>query len=190
MVGKFVEFFAGLEISRSRPSDHREHGAEYGATCGFFPIDDRTLDYMPQGREEDLISIVEKGPGLWRNDDVVPEYSAVVELDMGTIEPALAGPNVRRIGSCSPRCRANGAGCCPTPTAVPEPMAPSRRSLDGRGAGADPASGAVAVADPPATSVEYDGRRFEMRDGDVVVAAITSCTNTSNPGAMVGAGLS
>jgi aconitate hydratase len=196
VVGKFVEFFgAGLEeMSLATRATIANMAPEYGATCGFFPVDDRTLEYMRlSGRDEELIETVElycRAQGLWRDDAVTPSFSAVVELDMGTIEPALAGPKRpqdrvvlssmksewhRMLADTFGRTGADGI------SRVDRWM--------GEGGGGDDGEQAVAVADPPATSVEYDGSRFEMRDGDVVVAAITSCTNTSNPSVMVGAGL-
>ena len=144
-------------ISRSRPGD--QNMAEYGATCGFFPIDDRTLDYMRlSGREEDLISIVEsyaRAQGLWRNDDVVPEYSAVVELDMGTIEPALAGPKRPQDRIVLSSMQGEWRRMLSDTYGRPGADGASRvdRWMGEGGAGADPASGAVAGADP-ATSVD------------------------------------
>jgi len=197
VVGKFVEFFgAGLEdLPLATRATIANMAPEYGATCGFFPIDDRTLDYMRlSGRDEDLVSIVEsysRAQGLWRNDDVVPEYSAVVELDMGTIEPALAGPKRPQDRIVLSSMQSEWHRMLADTFGRPGADGASRvdRWMGDGGAGPDPDTAAVAVADPPATRVEYDGREFEMRDGDVVVAAITSCTNTSNPSVMVGAGL-
>ena len=196
VVGKFVEFFgAGLqEMPLATRATIANMAPEYGATCGFFPVDDRTLEYMRlSGRSEDLIGTVEaycKAQGLWRNDEIDPSFSAIVELDMGTIEPAMAGPKRpqdrvvlssmqsewhRMLADTFGRTGADGSSRID-------------RWLGEGGSGEDDQQ-AVAVADPPATAVEYDGTHFEMRDGDVVVAAITSCTNTSNPNVMVGAGL-
>ena len=196
VVGKFVEFFGeGLkEMPLATRATIANMAPEYGATCGFFPVDDRTLEYMRlSGRSEDLITTVEqycKTQGLWRNEEIDPSFSAIVELDMGTIEPAMAGPKRpqdrvvlssmqtewhRMLADTFGRTGADG-------------VSRVDRWLGEGGSGEDEQE-AVAVVDPPATVVQYDGNEFEMRDGDVVVAAITSCTNTSNPNVMVGAGL-
>ena len=196
VVGKFVEFFgSGLEdMPLATRATIANMAPEYGATCGFFPIDDRTLEYMHlSGRDEALIDTVElycREQGFWRNDDVEPTYSAVIELDMSTIEPALAGPKRPQDRVVLSSMQSEWHRMLADTFA--RPGADGVNRIDrwmGDGGGGDDASGAVAVADPPATCVEYDGKHFEMRDGDVVVAAITSCTNTSNPSVMVGAGL-
>ena len=196
VVGKFVEFFgSGLEdMPLATRATIANMAPEYGATCGFFPIDDRTLEYMHlSGRDESLIDTVElycREQGFWRNDEVEPSYSAVIELDMSTIEPALAGPKrpQDRVVLSSMQSEWHRM----LADTFSRPGADGVNRVDrwmGEGGGGEEPAGAVAVADPPATSVEYDGKHFEMRDGDVVVAAITSCTNTSNPSVMVGAGL-
>ena len=196
VVGKFVEFFgAGLaDMALATRATIANMAPEYGATCGFFPVDDRTLDYMRlSGREEDLIKTVElycKEQGLWRNDEIEPAYSTVLELDMSTIEPALAGP--KRPQDRIVLSSMQGEWHRMLVDTYGRPGADGIERIDrwmGDGGTGDDGAAAVAVADPPATAVEYDGRHFEMRDGDVVVAAITSCTNTSNPSVMVGAGL-
>ena len=196
VVGKFVEFFgSGLEdMPLATRATIANMAPEYGATCRFFPIDDRTLEYMHlSGRDEALIDTVElycREQGFWRNDDVEPTYSAVIELDMSTIEPALAGPKRPQDRVVLSSMQSEWHRMLADTFA--RPGADGVNRIDrwmGDGGGGDDASGAVAVADPPATCVEYDGKHFEMRDGDVVVAAITSCTNTSNPSVMVGAGL-
>ena len=196
VVGKFVEFFgAGLaDMALATRATIANMAPEYGATCGFFPVDDRTLDYMRlSGREEDLIKTVElycKEQGLWRNDEIEPAYSTVLELDMSTIEPALAGP--KRPQDRIVLSSMQGEWHRMLVDTYGRSGADGIDRIDrwmGDGGTGDDGAAAVAVADPPATAVEYDGRHFEMRDGDVVVAAITSCTNTSNPSVMVGAGL-
>ena len=140
---------------------------EYGATVGFFPVDDETLKYMRfTGRDDDLVEITEaycKEQGLFRTDATPdPVYSEVLELDLGTIEPSLAGPK-------RPQDR----------IALGDAQTSARATIaEALAAGASP--DAVHVAD----QVEYD-----LTNGAVVIAAITSCTNTSNPEVMVGAGL-
>ncbi|MDB4628085.1 aconitate hydratase AcnA [bacterium] len=195
VVGKFVEFYGdGLaDMPIATRATIANMAPEYGATCGFFPIDDRTLDYLRlSGRDESLIETVEaysKAQGFWRNDEIEPKFTSALELDMSTIEPALAGPKRPQdrivLSDMQGSWRRMLTDVFERPAADGGSQA-GRWTGDG---GAGPDEAAVAVADPPATAVRYDGKEFEMRDGDVVVAAITSCTNTSNPSVMVGAGL-
>jgi aconitate hydratase len=166
---------------------------EYGATMGFFPVDDRTLEYMHlSGRSEDLIKTVElysKAQGLWRDETNDPEYTKVIELDMSTIEPALAGPRRPQdriaLSEMQPewhRCLADTFGRTDSTESTNDDRWVSE------GGDGDDSNGEPLVA-PPKAAVDLGGVGFEMRDGDVVVAAITSCTNTSNPEVMVAAGL-
>ncbi|MBT9259555.1 MAG: aconitate hydratase AcnA [Clostridiales bacterium] len=179
VVGKFVEFF-GPGLSQLTVADRATIGnmsPEYGATMGFFPVDENTLDYLRStGRDEELIDLVErycKEQGLFRTPDAPePAYSDVVELDLSTVESSMAGP--RRPQDRWPLSR------------VPE----SFRQSFGKPAG-EPVA-----ATPNGHRWENEGgktvavaTRPELKDGDVVIAAITSCTNTSNPTVMVGAGL-
>jgi aconitate hydratase len=171
VVGKFVEYF-GEGVSGLPLADRAtlaNMSPEYGATCGFFPVDDETLQYLRlTGRDEAHIELVEsycKENLLWHDPAVPASYSRVVELDLGEVEPSLAGP--RR-----PQDRV--------------PLSAARASFEDAlpGLGAD--AGAVA------TLVEArleDGERVDLDHGAVVIAAITSCTNTSNPAVMVAAGL-
>ena len=196
VVGKFVEFFGpGLaEMPLATRATIANMAPEYGATCGYFPVDERTIEYLElTARDPDLIATVEaysKAQGFWRRDDVECAYSAVLNLDMSSIEPALAGPKrpqdrvvlssmrgewQRMLTDTFNRPGADGGA------------ARTDRWMEDGGGGSDDV--AVQVVDRPKTCVEYDDKVFEMRDGDVVVAAITSCTNTSNPSVMVGAGL-
>ncbi len=169
VVGKFVEFFGpGLD---SMPLANRATIAnmapEYGATIGFFPIDDQTLHYLElSGRDEKLIQTVEqyaKLQGLWRDDSQAIVYSSELSLDMSTVEPCLAGPK-------RPQDRINLSAMKKTwQTALADTF------------GKDNAT--------PGTPGDLNGHRFDLDDGDVCIAAITRCTNTSNPSVMVGAGL-
>jgi aconitate hydratase len=196
VVGKFVEFFgSGLaEMPLANRATISNMAPEYGATMGFFPVDDRTLEYMRlSGRSEDLIKTVElysKAQGLWRDETIEPEYTKVLELDMSTIEPALAGPRRPQdrisLSEMRPewhRCLADTFGR----TDSMESTNNTRWFSDGGDGGdsKEPAS----LSAPPEAAVDLGDVGFEMRDGDVVVAAITSCTNTSNPEVMVAAGL-
>ncbi|PNU18768.1 aconitate hydratase AcnA [Geothermobacter hydrogeniphilus] len=164
VVGKFVEFF-GEGLSRLSLADRATIGnmsPEYGATCGFFPVDQVTLDYLRlTGRPDETLALVEayaKQQGMWRSDDGPdPLYSDVLELDLATVQPSLAGPK-------RPQDRVN--------------LVDLRKATEQ----AIPAGEEDKQA--PATNAEY-----RLKQGDVVIAAITSCTNTSNPAVMMGAGL-
>jgi len=169
VVGKFVEFFGrGLDsLSLADRAAISNMTPEYGATCGFFPIDDELISYLKlTGREPDQVELVEayaKAQGLWRNDAAPAEYSRVLSLDMGKVFPAMAGPS--RPQDLSPLSR------------VPENF---RRALDSSYGIRD----AQLEASYPIQSMNH-----ELRHGDVVIAAITSCTNTSNPSVLIAAGL-
>jgi aconitate hydratase len=212
VVGKFVEYFGhglvGLPLADRATIGNMS--PEYGATCGFFPVDEETLRYLRlTGRSAGQVELVEaycRVQGLFHDPDVMPEYSQVVELDLGDVEPSLAGP--RRPQDRVPLTEAkasfldslssfgvpyqNGSedkaiadsfpasdppdftepGHAPVPDAAPAPP--------------------VAVADEPeprSVPVSMGDESFELEHGSVVIAAITSCTNTSNPSVMVAAGL-
>ncbi|HRY25287.1 MAG: aconitate hydratase AcnA [Geminicoccaceae bacterium] len=168
VVGKFVEFF-GPGVGQLPLADRAtiaNMAPEYGATCGFFPIDDVTLEYLRlTGRDDRRIALVEayaKAQGMWRSDDLPdPVFTAVLELDLARVEPSLAGPK-------RPQDRvALGA--------VKDSFAKALPGLLGKA---------------PADKVQpIAGMDAELRHGDVVIAAITSCTNTSNPSVMLQAGL-
>jgi aconitate hydratase len=164
---------------------------EYGATVGYFPIDDQTLAYLRlTGRDDKLVDTVEQYArlqGLWRDDDRAITYSSSLALDMSTVEPSLAGPRRPQdriaLSTMAPQWRADLTnlfgknGGASTSTVV---------SWEGEG-GRPVEVGALAAKQ--GVQVEVDGERFILTDGDVVIAAITSCTNTSNPDVMIGAGL-
>ena len=167
VVGRFVEFYGpGLAtMSLADRATIANMAPEYGATCGFFPIDGKTLDYMRlTGRDEANIALVEayaKAQGMWRRDDAAdPVFTDTLELDMGTVQPSLAGPKrpQDRVRLSSVDEVFNG-----DLLKVYKKEQPAR----------------VAVAE----------RDHDIGDGDVVIAAITSCTNTSNPDVLVAAGL-
>jgi aconitate hydratase len=171
VVGKFVEFYGpGLsEMPVANRATLANMAPEYGATVGFFPVDDRTLEYLRlSGRSEELIATVEqyyKLQGMWRDDSYDITYSSTLELDMSTVVPSLAGPK-------RPQDR----------IALTDMKSQWHVDIEGelRPDGGGPGK---------ASDVEYDGATFDLSDGDVVIAAITSCTNTSNPEVMVAAGL-
>jgi len=168
VVGKFVEFFGpGLaDMPLANRATIANMAPEYGATVGYFPVDEQTTKYLRlTGRDEALIETVEQYyrlQGLWRDDSHDITYSSTVELDMGTVEPSLAGPK-------RPQDRIDLGAMQQT----------WRAGLDTTFANRN---------DDPIAVSGADGD-FDLSTGDVVIAAITSCTNTSNPDVMVGAGL-
>jgi len=190
VVDKFVEFHGpGLaDMSVANRATIGNMAPEYGATIGFFPVDERTLEYLRlTGRSEELVETVEqycKLQGLWRDDSRKVVYSAELELDLETVEPSLAGPK---------RPQDRVALTAMKATWHKELGGLSKRASRAAGAaGSGVTGGATAVAESStdvAVPVMQDGEEFELRDGHVVIAAITSCTNTSNPSVMVGAGL-
>lgn len=179
VVGRFVEYYGtGLSgLSLPDKATLANMSPEYGATVGFFPIDDETLRYLHgTGRRPEVVERVEtiaKAQGLFRTDETPdPVYTSTLELDLGTIEPSLAGPK-------RPQDRIALADIARSfPRDLPS-LRPSSHS----------ASNGEAGADRRAVTIQLDGQEVEIGDGTIVVAAITSCTNTSNPSVMVGAGL-
>jgi aconitate hydratase len=177
VVGKFVEFF-GEGLGALTIADRATLGnmcPEYGATVAIFPIDHMTLDYLRlTGRDQSQVALVEHyamAQGLFRtpgSPDAI--YSEVIDLDLGSIEPSLAGPK-------RPQDRVSlGKAKTAFQAALPSMQMPAK----GSGGAAAAARSAVAVAEPAVGALDH---------GAVVIAAITSCTNTSNPSVMIGAGL-
>jgi aconitate hydratase len=166
VVGKFVEFYGdGLDrLPLPDRSTIANMAPEYGATCGFFPIDNETLRYLRQtGRDEDRIALVEayaKENGFWCGADYAPVYSSTLELDMGTIVPAISGPKRPQ----------DYLALTDAKSAFAKEMEETfKRAMD--------------------TEVAVEGEDYTMSSGKVVIASITSCTNTSNPYVLIGAGL-
>jgi len=165
VVGKFVEFFGpGLDsLPLADRATIANMAPEYGATCGFFTFDQETLNYLHlSGRDDQTLALVEayaKAQGLWRNDEVEPIYSASLGLDLSTVTPSMAGPKRPQ-----DRVALGSLGA-----AMDEMIALRGRTV--------------------AAEVPVAGTVHGLRDGDVVIAAITSCTNTSNPAVMMAAGL-
>ncbi len=211
VVGKFVEYF-GHGLAALPLADRATIGnmsPEYGATCGFFPVDAETIRYLQlTGRPDDRIALVEaycKENGLWHDPEEPPTYSQIVELDLSTVEPSLAGP--RRPQDRVPLREAKQAFLDALPSfgvdygnAHDEAMAetfPASDPPSDTAPGSTPTKeGAIVsvaprivLAERPAPTVTLNGETFELEHGSVVIAAITSCTNTSNPAVMVGAGL-
>lgn len=168
VVGKFVEFYGpGLDhLPLADRATISNMAPEYGATCGFFPVDQITIDYLRlTGRNEERIALVEaysKAQGMWRDSDSPdPVFTATLELDLAQVQPSVAGPK--------------------------RPQ--DRVTLGDIGANFDlllETGGRKQQAD---TSVEVNGENFHLKHGAVVIAAITSCTNTSNPNVLMAAGL-
>ena len=166
VVGKFVEFY-GEGLDRLPLADRAtiaNMAPEYGATCGFFPIDGETLRYMRNtGRDEDRIALVEayaKENGFWRDADYAPIYTDTLSLDMGTIVPAISGPKRPQ-----------------DYVALTDAKAAFTKEME------------ETFKRPMGKQVEVKGEEYGMESGKVVIASITSCTNTSNPYVMIGAGL-
>jgi aconitate hydratase len=203
VVDKFVEYYgAGLSnLTLPDKATLANMSPEYGATIGFFPVDEQALRYLRgTGRPEELVTRVEvisKELGLFRTDETPdPEFSSKLELDLSTVEPSLAGP--RR-----PQDRIRLADmrkqfAKDLPTLVPAgTRPPSREKAEGEGkprtgeswAGEGGSEAVETATQAPPIVVDVNGEEYEITDGTVVIAAITSCTNTSNPSVMVGAGL-
>ncbi|WP_428332679.1 aconitate hydratase AcnA [Novosphingobium sp.] len=165
VVGRFVEYFgpglAGLSLADRATLANM--APEYGATCGFFGIDDKTLEYLRlTGREEDQIALVEayaREQGFWIDPAIEPIFSSTLELDLSTVVPSLAGPK-------RPQDKVT----------LPQVDDVFNQDL-------------TEVYKKTQTRVAIDGNAHDIGDGDVVIAAITSCTNTSNPSVLIAAGL-
>ena len=195
VVSKFVEFYGeGLDhLPLADRATIANMAPEYGATCGFFPIDGETLRYLrTTGRDEDRIALVEayaKENGMWRGDDYAPVYTDTLSLDMGTIVPAISGPKrpqdyialtsahtafadyIKGVrngenGTADAEVRWEGEGGQPEPRDIPGDVGNHKRGY-----------------------VQTDDGHYQLHDGSIVIASITSCTNTSNPYVMIGAGL-
>jgi aconitate hydratase len=166
VVGKFVEFYgAGLDsLPLADRATIANMAPEYGATCGFFPIDDETLRYLKTtGRDMDRIALVEayaKENGFWRGADYAPVYTDTLHLDMGTIVPAISGPKRPQ-----------------DYVALDNAKAAFAKEMENT------------FKRPMGKEVAVSGEDYTMESGKVVIASITSCTNTSNPYVMIGAGL-
>jgi aconitate hydratase len=169
VVGKFVEFY-GPGLTDMSVADRATIGnmaPEYGATCGFFPVDAKTIDYLrTTSRTDDRVALVEayaKAQGMWLTPDMAdPVFTDTLELDLGDVVPSLAGPK-------RPQDRVT------LDTARPEFLGAMEKEFR--------------KAQEMGKRVKVDDANYDLGHGDVVIAAITSCTNTSNPSVMIGAGL-
>jgi aconitate hydratase len=185
VVGKFVEFFGpGLDhLTLADQATIGNMAPEYGATCGFFPIGRSTIDYLRfSGRDPQRVALVEayaKEQGLWRDAQTPdPVFTATLELDLGTVEPSLAGP--KRPQDRVPLSRA---------ATEFERYLAAERGVYGSNAAADMEEEGGGCVPDLDRQVPVEGANYALKDGDVVIAAITSCTNTSNPSVLIGAGL-
>ncbi len=164
VVGKFVEFYGeGLKnLTLADRATIANMAPEYGATCGFFPIDDETIKYLRfSGRDENIVSIVEsyaKEQGLWASDEI--EFTDSISLDMSSIVPTISGPKRPQDKVLLNEAKDNFAKVFEIHTGRKEKKSSS-----------------------------VDGKDYEISDGSILIAAITSCTNTSNPNVLIGAGL-
>ncbi|MFW5968426.1 MAG: aconitate hydratase AcnA, partial [Persicimonas sp.] len=169
VVSKFVEFHGpGLaSLTLADRATIANMSPEYGATMGYFPVDQKTLDYMHlTGRDDEQLDLVEKYcklNGFWRDDDYDITYSSTLHLDLGDVEPSLAGPKNPHERVIMSEMQGDFRMHCEKTFDKPEKTT--------------------------AKNVEFRGETFDLTDGDIVIAAITSCTNTSNPAVMIGAGL-
>jgi aconitate hydratase len=186
VVGKFVEFY-GEGLDRLPLADRAtiaNMAPEYGATCGFFPIDGETIRYLRNtGRPEEVIALVEayaKENGFWRGADYAPVYTDTLSLDMGTIVPAISGP--KRPQDYVALDKASEAFFKTVSDFRGEDETQPATDMAAEGPAPD------ALIDPRKTA-SVEGEDYSLRDGSVVIASITSCTNTSNPYVMIGAGL-
>lgn len=193
VVGKFVEFY-GDGLQHLPLADRATIGnmaPEYGATCGIFPIDAESLNYLRlSGRSEEQINLVEayaKAQGLWHEPGSPhAQYSSTLELDMGTVKPSLAGPKRPQDRVLLEDVQKNYREALVGMTANRDKRSEDVATFVNEGGGA-------AVGNEQLTKgfadIEIEGRKVRLKDGAVVIAAITSCTNTSNPAVMIGAGL-
>ncbi|HXH30291.1 MAG TPA: aconitate hydratase AcnA [Bacteriovoracaceae bacterium] len=171
VVDKFVEFYGpGLrDLTLADRATIANMAPEYGATCGFFPIDEKTIEFLRfTGRDEERVQLVEayaKEQGLWRDDTKDPVFTENLELDLASVEPSLAGPK------------------------RPQDKVTLSHIAHGFKTDLVSATGFKVNSDEVNKAQAVDGKDFTITHGDVMIAAITSCTNTSNPSVMIGAGL-
>jgi len=201
VVGKFVEFYGpGLSsLSLADRATIANMAPEYGATMGYFPVDAETIAYLRfTGRPEAQVHLVDaymKEQGLFRTDDTPdPEYSDALALDLAAVEPSIAGPKRPqdrvRLAEGKKSWRANLVSMLEGTAAQPDKEKIARWLTEGGSPGAPQGTMPNPEADPwGCVEVRDNGNAFDLKHGSVVIAAITSCTNTSNPAVMLAAGL-
>ncbi|MDP5143911.1 aconitate hydratase AcnA [Rheinheimera baltica] len=185
VVGKFVEFFGdGLDkLALADRATIANMAPEYGATCGFFPVDQITLDYLKlTGRDDSIIARVKaycQAQGLWRQPGVTPIFTDTLHLDLSTVVPSLAGPKRPQdkvtLSELKQHCSDAKA------LEVKAAKAPEAQLVN--------EGGGQTEAKPTDRSFDFNGEKIQLDDHAVVIAAITSCTNTSNPSVLMAAGL-
>jgi aconitate hydratase len=196
VVGKFVEFFGdGLQnLPLADRATIANMAPEYGATCGIFPIDQEALNYMRlSGRDESQIDLVEtyaKAQGLWYDADTPDaEFTTVLELELADVRPSLAGPKRPQDRVLLEGVQQSFLDVVGSLTTNRQPKNAAAASFSNEGGGTAVGNEANKVGEDGGVLVEKDGKSFRINDGSVVIAAITSCTNTSNPAVMLAAGL-
>ncbi|WP_423824002.1 aconitate hydratase AcnA [Salinisphaera sp. SPP-AMP-43] len=194
VVGKFVEFYGdGLaDLALADRATIANMAPEYGATCGIFPVDEETIRYMElTGRDAEQLELTReyaKAQGLWREPGQADaDYTDTLELDLSTVQPSLAGPK-------RPQDRVLLSDMQATYEREVQPFIEARAEKQGKSLAEakQQSEGGLtsdSVGGPTHAPVSYKDAEFDLHDGSVVIAAITSCTNTSNPAVMIGAGL-
>ncbi|MBX4135890.1 aconitate hydratase AcnA [Pseudomonas sp. S5F11] len=189
VVGKFVEFYGdGLaDLPLADRATIANMAPEYGATCGFFPVDEVTLDYLRlSGRPTETVKLVEaytKAQGMWRHAGQEPVFTDSLALDMGSVEASLAGPKRPQDRVALPNV---GQAFSDFLDLQFKPTNKEEGRLESEGGGGVAVGNADLVGE---ADYDFDGQTYRLKNGAVVIAAITSCTNTSNPSVMMAAGL-
>jgi aconitate hydratase len=203
VVDKFVEFFGPSLKLLSLPdrATVANMAPEYGATCGFFPVDEETLAYLRlTGRPSELVDLVErycKEQGLFYDESVEPTYSDVLEVDLSQLEPTMAGPrrphDMVRLKEVKRQFWEVLPTMLPKGTQAPTPQAEQIQALHRLETESSSVATEISNHQPqahaPQVWLSLDSQQFALQHGSVVIASITSCTNTSNPTVMIGAGL-
>ena len=200
VVSKFVEFYGdGLDnVPLADRATIGNMAPEYGATCGFFPIDDETLRYLEQtGRSKDRVELVKQYAqenGMWRGPGYEPVYTDTLELDMGDVVPAISGPKRPQDHIALDAAAKTFHKYVEDQRSGKDPSESAETRWEGEGGQPEPRdipgdTGSHARGFVEMTDIDGDKETFQMHDGSIVIASITSCTNTSNPYVMIGAGL-
>ncbi len=195
VVGKFVEFYGdGLDhLPLADRATIANMAPEYGATCGFFPIDDETLRYLTNtGRDKDRVALVKayaQENGMWRGADYAPVYTDTLSLDMGSIVPAISGPKRPQDYIALDKAHTAFAEYVKGIREGKDTSANSEIRWEGEGGQPEPQHIPGDEGHHARGYVQTEDGHYQLHDGSIVIASITSCTNTSNPYVMIGAGL-